>query len=569
MNIFSKIRIPKLDKNNFDLSFENKLTAQMGQLVPIVCQECIPGDEFKMSSNILVRFNPLVAPMMHRVDVYTHYFFVPNRLLWDEWETFITGGEDGLQNPEKPYFTLRELLINTFSIGPDGQFAAYDTIFGVGTLMDYLGVNIGITKNQFLELFPSLDSIRESDLPFLDTKIDVLAFRAYRLIYNEYYRNQNTQPLNDFNRCSGNILHGPSHLINENISDHFTLLWRNWGLDYFTSALPFSQRGPEQIVPVTNFGLSYNPQSYDVVRDSQGNPIANANLESSNAGKLTADLGNGNFVNVSIDNTENLQSNGSASISIRDLRASEKIQEFLERSARCGSRYIEQIKGHFGVFSSDKRMQRPQYLGGGKQVVQISSVDQTSATDIEGSTSPLGSFAGKAVSGGTTNEFYIKEIEEHGFIIGIMSILPKGGYHQGLSKKFTRFDKLDYFFPEFQNLGDQEIKMKELYFAQSTNRNDNPEVGFGYTPRFAEYKINSDEVHGDFKTSLDFWHLNRKFGSAPRLNGAFSTTENTIRQDIFAVQEDANGNKVPNVMVDIFNNIKARRPMFYYDNPSL
>lgn len=563
MNIFSKIRIPKLEKNNFDLSYENKLTAQMGQLIPIVCQECVPGDEFKMSSNILVRFNPLVAPMMHRVDVYTHYFFVPHRLVWDEWEDFITGGEDGLLTPEKPYFTLRDLFKRIVNIGQPGNYDAFSYI-GPGSLLDYLGINIGLTKEQLKEKLPTVQSIDESDLEWLDTKIDALALRSYKLIYNEYYRNQNTQPLNDFSRTSGNILSE-----NDDFYDHFTLCWRNWGLDYFTSALPFSQRGPEQVVPVQNFGFSYKPQSYDVVRDMQGNPVSNAELQSASEGKLTADLGNSNLVNVSIDNTQNLESNGSASISIRDLRASEKIQEFLERSARCGSRYIEQIKGHFGVFSSDKRMQRPEYLGGGKQVVQISAVDQTSATDISGSTSPLGSYAGKALSGGTTNQFYTKEIEEHGFIIGIMSILPKGGYHQGLSRKFTRFDKLDYFFPEFQNLGDQEIKMKELYFAQSFNKFDNPEVGFGYTPRYAEYKINSDEVHGDFKTTLEFWHLNRKFDSQPRLNGNFSSTQNTIRQDIFAVQEDANGNKVPNVYVDIYNNIKARRPMFYYDNPSL
>lgn len=568
MNIFSKIRIPKLGRNNFDLSFENKLTCQMGQLIPIVCQEVIPGDSFKMSSNILVRFNPMLAPLMHRVDVYTHFFFVPNRLVWDEWEDFVTGGDDGLAMPEKPYITYRELL--------QRQRNNTAPLIGFNSLSDYMGIPCNINLNDPFGEGRSLKSYSEDDLnakldelDWVDQKFDTLPFRAYQLIYNEYYRNQNTQTERAVFKSSG--LEPIASPDRPGATNHtFTMNWRNWGLDYFTSALPFSQRGPEQLVPVTNFGLDYNPTSFDVVRDQDGNPVVNSNIRSSNNGLLTADLGNGNQVNVSIDNTNNISSNGEASITIRDLRRAEKLQEFLERSARSGARYIEQIKGHFGVFSSDTRLQRPEYLGGGKQIVQISSVDQTSAT-LDGTT-PLGSPSGKAISGGTTNGFKTKELEEHGLIIGIMSVLPKGGYHQGLNRKFTRFDKFDYFFPEFQNIGDQEVKTKELFCGQMGVAN-NPDLGFGYTPRYSEYKWNADEVHGDFKGTLEFWHLNRKFSNAPRLNSAFSRTgfegDSNIRQDIFAVQTDANGNSLPNMYVDIFNNIIARRPMLYYENPQL
>ncbi len=592
MNIFSKIRIPKLGRNNFDLSFENKLTCQMGQLIPIVCQEVVPGDSFKMSSNILVRFNPMLAPLMHRVDVYTHFFFIPNRLVWDEWEDFITGGEDGLAMPEKPYMTYRELLKR--------QIAEPMPMIGFNSLTDYLGIPCNINLNDPFGEGKKLSEYTENeldelldDIDWIDQKFDVLPFRAYQLIYNEYYRNENTQLERAISKESGlEPISIPSRPGSRNQT--FTMNWRNWGLDYFTSALPFSQRGPEQLVPVTgetqvtftpNFGDTIvdvaNPQigsTGSVLQTRYSSDGSRQDLSSGNPSVVQ--LGNsteldfrdgGTGQRLSIDNTRNLSVNyEDASISIRDLRRAEKIQEFLERSARSGARYIEQIKGHFGVFSSDSRLQRPEYLGGGKQVVQISSVDQTSAT-MDNST-PLGTPSGKAISGGTTNGFKTKELEEHGFIIGIMSVLPKGGYHQGLNRKFTRFDKLDYFFPEFQNIGDQEVKTKELFCGQMGVDN-NPDIGFGYTPRYAEYKWNADEVHGDFKGSLDFWHLNRKFENAPRLNSAFSRTGNEdktgIRQDIFAVQTDAYGNSIPNMYVDIFNHIIARRPMLYYENPQL
>lgn len=580
MNIFSRIRIPKLGKNNFDLSFENKLTCQMGQLVPILCQEVLPGDEFKMSSNILVRFNPLVAPMMHRVDVYTHYFFVPNRLVWDEWEDFITGGEDGLAMPDKPYTTFRDLMIN--------QSGNSTPIIGPNSLADYLGIPCNVNVNdpwnegkKLKEYTREEIDAKMDEYDWADVKIDTLPFRAYTLIYNEYYRNQNTQTEFPLYKGSGpQPYNHPERPGSTNI--YFDVRYRNWGLDYFTSALPFSQRGPEQLVPVTgSTGVNFNYNTADMVRKSDGGIMPDgtyltrgmSNGAASDYGNLQiiADVDDTMGPNVSIDNSRNLSVDyDNASITLRDLRRAEKIQEWQEISARAGSRYIEQIKGHFGIFSSDSRLQRPEYLGGGKQAVQISAVEQTSATDLNGSSTPLGTLAGKGISGGTTNGFKTKVAEEHGFIIGIMSVLPKGGYHQGLNRKFSRFDKLDYFWPKFQNIGDQEIKTKELYCGQlNSSKINNPEVGFGYTPRYAEYKCNSDEVHGDFKDTMDFWHLNRKFDSVPRLNSKFSTTLDNIRQDIFAVETDADGNKVPNMYVDIFNNITARRCMLYYEDPQL
>ncbi len=588
MNIFSKIRLPKLGKNNFDLSFENKLTCQMGELIPIVCQEVVPGDQFKMSSNILVRFNPMIAPLMHRVDVYTHFFFVPNRLVWDEWEDFITGGEDGLAQPEKPYMTYRELLLRSTEDSSN--------LIGPNSLLDYMGVPCSIDpkKSPFgggrpLNTFSrgSLNSILDN-YDWVDTKFDVLPFRAYQLIFNEYYRNQNTDSERYVYKGSGLEPEADPNTGWTNTT--FIKAWRNWGLDYFTSALPFSQRGPEQLVPVTGTTpVQWFPNAQDRVRRLDGQAITGnligptGQLDGLQANLYTVNSADGSVNStgvpevVSIDNSQNLSvSYDDASITIRDLRRAERLQEWLERSARSGARYIEQIKGHFGVFSSDSRLQRPEYLGGGKQPVQISSVDQTSATNINGSDSPLGSPSGKGISGGTTNSFKTKEMEEHGWIIGIMSVLPKGGYHQGLNRKFSRFDKLDYFWPEFQNIGDQQIQTKELFCGQVPSGdfyNNNPEVGFGYTPRYSEYKSNTDEVHGDFKTTLDFWHLNRKFDQIPVLNRDFSRTGNNstsnIRQDIFAVQTDSEGNNIPNLYVDIYNNIKARRPMYYYENPDL
>lgn len=584
MNIFTKIRLPKLGKNNFDLSFENKFTCQMGQLIPFTVQECLPGDQFKMSANILVRFNPMIAPLMHRVDVYTHYFFVPNRIIWDEFEDFITGGEDGLAMPEKPYMTYRELIKR--------QSDNTAPIIGFNSLSDYIGIPCDLNLNDPFGEGKTIKEYTREELDvildqydFADEKFDTLPFRAYTTIWNEYYRNQNTQ--SEVNYYKGSGLEPEKNIDNNNTNQLFTMRWRNWSLDYFTSALPFSQRGPEQLVPVTGTtGVNFKFNKPDTIRNSTGTAVDGDILNKSVSGNelqtsiyVQDSLGNGltqigSSDSVSIDNTKNLSVDyENANISIRDLRRAERLQEFLERSARSGARYIEQIKGHFGVFSSDTRMQRPEYLGGGKQVVQISSVDQTSASNIDGSSTPLGSPSGKAISGGTNNQFKTKEIEEHGWIIGIVSVLPKGGYHQGLPRKFTRFDKLDYFWPEFQNIGDQEIKTRELYCGQfNASKQNKPELGFGYTPRYAEYKSSTDEVHGDFKGSLDFWHLNRKFDSVPYLSNAFVRTgaEGTtaIRQDIFAVQE-SNGQSVPNMYIDIYNHIIARRPMLYYDNPDL
>ncbi len=238
---------------------------------------------------------------------------------------------------------------------------------------------------------------------------------------------------------------------------------------------------------------------------------------------------------------------------IIDLRNAFKLQEWLEKNARGGSRYIESIKSHFDVNSSDGRLQRPQYLGGGKSPVAISEVLQTSAAAAQ--PTPQGNMAGHGIAVGANNSFSYRS-EEHGYIIGIMSILPRTTYQQGIPKHFLKFDKFDYYWPEFAHIGEQPIINKELYYS-GTSEDD---AVFGYTPRYAEYKFMNSSVHGTFRSSLDFWHMGRIFASRPSLNNSFVESDPTNR--VFAV---LSGEKV---YAHVFHRIKASRKMPFFGNPS-
>jgi hypothetical protein len=249
------------------------------------------------------------------------------------------------------------------------------------------------------------------------------------------------------------------------------------------------------------------------------------------------------------------------SVTINDLRRSIKLQEWLEKNARGGARYIEQIFSHFGVKSSDARLQRVEFLGGGKTPVVISEVLQTSATQApEIAETPLASMAGHGISVGSTHEF-TKFFEEHGIVMGIMSVMPKTAYQQGTPRMFTKFDKFDYYFPEFAHLGEQEIKNKEIYTTNDATYNEGT---FGYTPRYAEYKYRESRVCGDFRSNLNFWHLGRIFSSAPNLNSAFVHPDPTTLNRIFAVTDD----NTQHLWCQVYHDIKAIRPMPKFGVPS-
>lgn len=561
-NIFNSIRLKRPKRNVFNLSYENKLTMNMGELVPIMCMPIVPGDKFRVNTEALVRLAPLVAPMMHRVNVYTHYFFVPNRLVWNEWEDFITKGIDGEDAPVLPYFPIGQSWVNTSS---EANMRMY---FGDSTLWDYLGL-------------PTLNGVGNKSYPNIVNgvhipdgfRVSVLPFRAYQLIYNEYYRDQNLTDAVDFGLGSGAI-------TDATVNSLLTLRRRAWEKDYFTSALPWLQRGPEVTVPVGGaFGdvLLDRSAGYPKIVDKDGNALSS--IVGNNDDQLlqvgvhgtsvpTPDypgrlvVGNSGQAlssqsQVFFDPNGTLKVNGDeAGISIQDLRTSNALQRWFERNARGGSRYIEQILAHFGVRSSDARLQRPQFLGGGKMPIAVSEVLQTSSTDA---TSPQANMAGHGISAGVNNGFK-HYFEEHGYVIGLMSIMPRTGYQQGVPRDFTKFDNMDFYFPEFAHLSEQEIKNQELYVSSDPTYNEGV---FGYTPRYAEYKYHESEAHGDFRGNMAFWHLNRIFNDKPNLNTTFVECNPSNR--VFATSQTQDDK----FWVQIYQDVKALRLMPKYGTPML
>lgn len=498
MNLFNSVRSRKPKYNAFDLSHERKLTCNMGDLIPILCQEIVPGDRFRVNTEMLMRLAPMVSPVMHRVNVYTHFFFVPNRLIWPEWEKFITGGEDGLQAPNFPRLLLAEDVKSSLK---------------KGSLADYFGV-------------PPVD---QTKVITNDMSVSSLPFLAYHKIYDDYYRDQN--------------LEAPVFpLANASRAEQLKLRKRAWEKDYFTSCLPWAQRGGEVTLP------SEHEITYKVpATNTTGNTTA-GNVTIAADGRLLAPAGS-----LGIDNIEAIDEN----ITLNELRKAVKLQEWLEKSARFGSRYIEQILAHFGVRSSDHRLQRPEFLGGGKAPVVISEVLST----VESSTTPQGNMAGHGISTADSNRF-AKYFEEHGFIIGIMSVLPRTAYQQGLDRHFMKFDKFDYFWPEFAQLGEQEVQLRELFHDWNVVNNTDLKL-FGYQSRYAEYKYAQSTVHGDFRDNLSFWHMGRVFANEPALNNTFIKADPTHR--IFAVEDDT----VHKLYVQLYHNIQALRPMPVFGDPAL
>lgn len=524
-SIFNTISLKRPKHSVFDLSYDNKLSFRMGKLVPTHVQECVPGDKFHMSSEAMFRMMPMLAPIMHKVDIYHHFFFVPNRIIWDGWEKFITGGEDGAIPPAFPYMKKENLDVTASSLG------------------DYLGLPLG-----------------NYALSGGDSPISAIPFAAYQRIWFEYYRDQNLQ---EPDQPLPTLTDGEQTAIQTTYLQ--SLRDRAWEHDYFTSCLPFAQKGDAVELPIDLTGdlnviatPPSGPSEYPIIRDLAGAPVD---------GNLLADVGTGQFQaspagideNAYYDPAGTMHVDGeglTTTTTINDLRTAFSLQKWLEKNARAGSRYVESLLSHFGVRSSDKRLQRPEYLGGSKATMAISEVLQTSSTTED---SPQGAMAGHGIgiSAGKDFSYYC---EEHGYIIGIISVRPKTAYMQGLPRHWSKFDRTLYFWPDFAHLGEQEVKNQEVLYdfggLPSPNRGT-----FGYLPRYSEYRENPSRVAGLMRTDLNFWHLARKFDTLPVLNEEFITCIPDTR--IFAVEEDESDN----IIAHIFQKIVAKRPMPKYGNP--
>jgi hypothetical protein len=546
----NSILVNKPKKNNFDLSHEVKMTGNMGYLMPCFIQDVIPGDSFKVDTQQLVRFSPLLAPMMHNVDFKLDYFFVPYRLVWDEWKDFITGGEDGNDLPSYPRFQV------------DGTNKGY---LLKSSLADYLGVPPTATSagteggawngssNQYLSLLP---------------------FRAYQLIYHEYFRDQNVGTEYTQHTDSG------IESSTVDLDDQLGIRRTNWEKDYFTSSLPFLQRrsgpGGEVTLPLGDiapivFGeydpngthdVNYLRKRYSV--DPTGF-ITNDSISSNHAGEIVS-TNSGVDTVLDISRSHAVDLSQATGATINELRKASALQQWLELMARAGSRYREQIYAIFGEKIPDYTVQIPKYLGGGKTPIMISEVLSTYSQTASASTGtsadrPQGDMSGHALALGD-NIGFTESFDEHGIILGLCRVVPKASYVQGLNRFWQKFDKFDHYFPQFANLGEQEVYNKEIY-VKGTTADD--EGIFGYQQRYAEYKYAQNRIAGDFRDSLAHWELSRRFSNqAPALNQSFVECDESEVNRIFAINTEDD-----KIWMSLYHKVNAIRPIPYFSNPTL
>ena len=501
-------------KNKFDLSREVKMTMQMGKLYPAFIQEIIPGDSLRVNSQQMLRFSPLLAPVMHNIDLKMDYFFVPYRLIWDEWKDFITGGEDGDPNtqPSFPRFKLEE---------------SRSGFWNKKSLADYMGLPV----TEF-----------ETGLGTTNTEISALPFRAYQLIWHEYFRDQNVGFEYKQHTSSG-LQANDYDTVNEQCGFRFS----NWEKDYFTSALPFLQRGPEVELPLGKVTVDAGQNAFTTV------PTGNVKTVD---GNLVITSGTTNVPSELVGELE--------AVTINELRKATALQRFLEVMARGGSRYREQIHAIFGERIPDYTVAVPQYLGGGKTPVMISEVlstyaDASAPTSGTNAGRPLGDPAGHALALGDGIGFK-QSFQEHGIVLGLVRVIPRTAYFQGINKMWQKFDQFDHYFPQFANLGEQEVNNIELVWTKNDLNNEGV---FGYQQRYAEYKYSFNRVAGDFRDELDYWHMARKFASLPNLNQAF--IQCSPEKNIFAVT-DTNEDEL---WLSLYHKVDALRPMPYHSVPSL
>lgn len=509
-HLFSQIPSTQIPRSVFDRSHGYKTTFNSGYLVPFYVDEVLPGDSFKLTATLFARLATPIVPFMDNLYLETFFFFVPNRLVWDNWQKF--NGEQ--KNPSDS----TDFLIPTVS-GTNVQNQ---------TLWDYFGLptNVGNTL-----------------------KVNALPFRAYNLIFNEWFRDENLQkslevPTDD----------GPDDF------SYYNLVRRGKRHDYFTSCLPWPQKGPG--VEISIGGTA------KVNISGNGAPLFEDSSLPATLGSFFLDKGNDVvFNNNSAYNYKPLiwkdpalsgfaDLSSATPISINDLRQAFQVQKLYERDARGGTRYTEILRSHFGVISPDARLQRPEYLGGSSARISINPVQQTSATN---ETTPQGNLAAYGVCSDSFHGFS-KSFVEHGYVFGFVNVRADLTYQQGLNRMWSRQGRFDFYWPVLAHLGEQAVLNKEIY-AQGTAKDD--EV-FGYQERYAEYRYYPGQITGKFRSTdpqpLDSWHLAQNFSSLPTLSDQFIQDDPPVAR-VVAVQNE------PQFLFDSYIRLKCARPMPVYSVP--
>lgn len=548
-----------MSRSRFDRSSSVKFSFNTGDVVPFYLEEVLPGDTFKIKTSKIVRLQTLLTPMMDNVYLDFYYFFVPNRLTWEHWQEFCGENTQSAWIPEVEY----EIPQVT---SPDGGWS-------IGSIADYMGIPTGVSN----------------------LSVNALPFRAYALIMNEWFRDENLMdplniPVTDATVAGSN----GTNYITDVVLGGMPFKAAKYH-DYFTSCLPAPQKGPDVNIPVAEAG------NYPVYATSDYHDIADLPKQPNDAGyyplmyqykdddgsdKVVA-LRRGSatspnwFTSSSIGDTSSsgalapvnlwaVASGNAASATINQLRLAFQIQKYYEKLARGGSRYIEILKSMFGVTSPDSRLQRPEYLGGNRVPINVNQIVQQSATQ-EGST-PQGNPVGLSVTSDVHSDF-TKSFVEHGYVIGVCVARYDHTYQQGLDRLWSRKDKFDFYWPVFANIGEQAVKNKEIYAQGSGVKDSDGNViddkVFGYQEAWADYRYKPNRVAGEMRSSapqsLDVWHLGDDYTKLPALSAEWIVEDKANVDRVLAVQSSVSNQ----LFADIYIENRATRPMPLYSVPGL
>lgn len=554
---------PQVDiqRSTFDRSSGHKTTFNAGKLVPIYVDEVLPGDTFEMKTSAIIRGSTPIFPVMDNANLDIYYFFVPNRLVWNHWKEF--NGENTTSKWEQ---TVEYSIPQMAAPSGNGIVVGWEK----GTLADYMGI-------------PTLigPGAPQSEAQWT---VNHLPFRAYCLIWNEWFRDQNLQDpvlidTGDSQTNGTHLIPETDPIVNQNQAalTGANLLPVNKYFDYFTGALPEPQKGPDILLPlgntapvITGADIKGLTSSATGLRFTSNTPInSQANIAVTPGG-----YGTGNLVhtttNVDLVNGKMIPANlyadlgNATAATINELRLAFQIQRLYEKDARGGTRYIEIIKSHFGVTSPDARLQRPEYLGGERIPINIDQVIQTSGT-MEGTT-PQGNTGAYSLTG-NQGSYFKHSFVEHGYILGLACVRTEHTYQQGLEKIWNRKNRFDFYWPALANIGEQAILNKEIYLQSSEEAN---EQAFGYQEAWAEYRYKPSRVSSAFRSnietgSLDAWHYADYYEALPKLSSEWvqETYKNVDRT--LAVQSTLEDQYI----ADFWFKCKCTRPMPIYSIPGL